>query len=62
MSNLRTKLAERITELEQKIENLGAEVNTESETLQNKKLEIEKSNKELAILLKVSEELSKEGM
>ena len=62
MSDLRTKLVERVTELEIKIQTLGAEVNSESEALQSKKIEIEKANKELAILLKTAEELKKQGL
>ena len=62
MSDLRTKLAERVAELEQKIQTLGAEINSESEALQNKKLEVEKANKELAILLKTAQDLKKEGI
>ena len=62
MSELRTKLAERVAELEGKIQTLGAEVNSDSESLQNKKAEIEKANKELAILLKTAQDLDNEGL
>ena len=62
MSDLRTKLAERVMELEKKIESLGAEINSQSEAVQNKKHELEKANKELTILLKTAEELKKEGL
>ena len=62
MSDLRTKLAERVIELEKKIESLGAEINSQSEAVQNKKQELEKANKELTILLKTAEELKKEGL
>ena len=62
MSDLKNKLTERVTELEKKIEILGAEINIESEAVQNKKLELEKANKELSILLKTAGELEKEGL
>ena len=62
MSDLKSKIGERIAELESKIETLGAEVNSDSSALQSKKMEIEKANKELAILLKASQDLNKEGL
>ena len=62
MSDLKIKLSERIKELEGKIQNLGAEINVDGTALHQKKTELEKSNKELGILLTAIKALDAQGL